>query len=503
MKKKDKISKKNINYLNRYSKWVPPKILIILIMSVFVLFINLYSFKLDNDFWFLINTGKYILNNGMPTIEPFTIHANLEFIAQQWLTDVIFYLIYNKFGIYGMYTLVSLISILIAVLIYKIALLVSDNKIKGSTLITIIIFILLSRGFITTRPQMFDILLLSLELYLLELWIRRNKGIYLIGLPIISILMINLHSSLWLMIFVFLLPYYVEIIKKLSQDKKKLISMILINVIMILVGLINPYGIDSIKYLFNSYGVDVINNIISEMRSIDITNHLVMYSYIFVVLLSFYYNKGKNKIRYLLLTLGTCYLALSHYKGIMFFLVCSVLSLSHNFKDLFNEAMKQEKFYKSKKLNIFVVAILIIFFSIYIYDLYTINLTENNQPYLYNLVNYLDKNTTKNMKIYTGYNDGGYLEYRGYRCYLDPRAEVFLKSNNKKEDILIEYTRLKSGKLNYKEFLDKYNFDYLIVDEYDILYTYIDEGYEIVYEEKVESPFEAEQINYRIYKRVR
>jgi len=57
MKKKDKISKKNINYLNRYSKWVPPKILIILIMSVFVLFINLYSFKLDNDFWFFINIG--------------------------------------------------------------------------------------------------------------------------------------------------------------------------------------------------------------------------------------------------------------------------------------------------------------------------------------------------------------------------------------------------------------------------------------------------------------
>ena len=37
------------------------------------------------------------------------------------------------------------------------------------------------------------------------------------------------------------------------------------------------------------------------------------------------------------------------------------------------------------------------------------------------------------LKIYAGYNDGGYVEFRGYKSYLDPRAEVLLKNNNGKE----------------------------------------------------------------------
>ena len=45
----------------------------------------------NNDIWFILNFGRYILNNGFPTIDPFTIHDGLEIIVQQWLSDIIFY----------------------------------------------------------------------------------------------------------------------------------------------------------------------------------------------------------------------------------------------------------------------------------------------------------------------------------------------------------------------------------------------------------------------------
>jgi len=336
------------NMINKILNWIPPKVLVILIFSIIILFISLYKFTIDNDFWFLINTGKYILNNGIPMIEPFTIHINLEFMAQQWLTDIIFYLIYNKFGVYGIFCFMTLMNILIVTLIYKIALLVSDNSIKISIMSTIIVYLLLCISFITTRPQIFDITLLLIEIYLLELYIKRNKKIYLIGLPIISILMINLHSSLWLMIFVFLLPYYVEGIKFLSKDKYKLKPIILTTIIMILVGFINPYGLEALKYFFNSYGVDTINKLVVEMQPPSKDIQIIMFIYIFVILLYYYLNKENKKLRYLLLVLGTGYLGLSHHKGLMFFLICSILPFCYNLKNIFKEKIIKKYFINQK-----------------------------------------------------------------------------------------------------------------------------------------------------------
>ena len=43
-----------------------------------------------NDIWFLLNHGKYVLNNGFPSIEPFTIHQNFSFVMQQWLSPLYF-----------------------------------------------------------------------------------------------------------------------------------------------------------------------------------------------------------------------------------------------------------------------------------------------------------------------------------------------------------------------------------------------------------------------------
>ena len=55
------------------------------------------NFTIDNDFWFTVAEGKYVLKNGFPHTVPFTIYNNLEFIYQSWGTGVIFYLIHTSF----------------------------------------------------------------------------------------------------------------------------------------------------------------------------------------------------------------------------------------------------------------------------------------------------------------------------------------------------------------------------------------------------------------------
>ena len=88
------------------------------------------------------------------------------------------------------------------------------------------------------------------------------------------------------------------------------------------------------------------------------------------------------------------------------------------------------------------------------------------------------------------------MEFRGYKPYLDPRAEVVLEANNGKEDILAEYIDLREGRKDKKEFLEKYQFDYLVVrGEYDPLYMDEIEGFEKIFE------VGGEKLETRLYRR--
>ena len=85
--------KKLVQKIKHFNVCKPLWLLFILVPVSFSFFVAKFA---DNDFWFLINTGRYILNHGFPVIEPFTIHQGLSFVVQQWLTDVIFFFIYDS-----------------------------------------------------------------------------------------------------------------------------------------------------------------------------------------------------------------------------------------------------------------------------------------------------------------------------------------------------------------------------------------------------------------------
>ena len=66
-------------------------------------------------------------------------------------------------------------------------------------------------------------------------------------------------------------------------------------------------------------------------------------------------------------------------------------------------------------------------------------------------IDYLLESADKeDVVLYTGYNDGNLAEFKGVPSFIDARAEVFVKKNNKKEDVMLEYYKLQKGKLYYK-----------------------------------------------------
>ena len=140
-----------------------------------ILFFVMENFVIDNDFWFTIAEGKYVLKNGFPHTVPFTIYNNLDFIYQSWGTGVIFYLIHKYFGLYGILFFVNIILTIIIYLYYKLCMLVSNKNKIISTIVTIVTMSLLASTFITTRPQIFTYLNLILVLYIMELYAKTNN----------------------------------------------------------------------------------------------------------------------------------------------------------------------------------------------------------------------------------------------------------------------------------------------------------------------------------------
>ena len=133
-----------------------------------ILFFVMENFTMDNDFWFTIAEGKYVLKKGFPHTVPFTIYNNLDFIYQSWGTGVIFYLIHKYFGLYGMLFFVIIILIIITYFYYKLCMLVSNknliNMIRNNP----------------TKTHIFEYI--SLKDAHIVRYDKSQEGLYLIGL---------------------------------------------------------------------------------------------------------------------------------------------------------------------------------------------------------------------------------------------------------------------------------------------------------------------------------
>lgn len=463
-----------------------------------------------NDIWFLLNHGKYVLNNGFPSIEPFTIHQNFSFVMQQWLSSVIFYLSYSLLGKYGLLILTLLVTGYIIFISYKLCMLLSDNRYSLSVLISTIVTTLLAASFITSRPHIFTFAIIITEIYLLEKYIKEEDKRYLYPLPLLSLLEINLHASMFFMQFAFILPYLIDSFKykigplKSSGYKKK--PLFITVILMFLVGFINPYGINAITYIFSSYGNSYINEIVEEMLPVVITDSVgkVSFFLIFMIVsIYIFYRKNDIKPRYFYLLIGTIYLTLSSQKGLSYLIIGGILPLAYYLKPAFKKDTVKEK---KKSYSYLLSSSCLVVISLLVV------IGTDSMTFTYKFkegIDYLlENNKASDITLYTGYAEGAYPEWKGIKCYIDPRAEIFLKGNNKQKDIMEEYYLLQIGNLDVNEFLEKYKFDYLLVIETDYLYNNMDdiENYKLVYENVSIDEFSIESLNnkikYRIYQRI-
>lgn len=481
--------------ISRIKQYKPSKYICYLYFFIPIFVSAISRMDKENDTWFLLNHGKYVLENGFPIIEPFSMHKDFSFVMQQWLSSIIFYIGHSILGQYGILIVTQLVNILILYFLYKLCMLLSENKFRLSIVISCITDVLLL-VFMVPRPWIFTMLFLIITLYIMELYYKKNNSKILCFLPLISILQINFQSSMWFMIYLFMLPYIVCLIIDKIRNKKnnKIYGLLIIILFMFVGGIINPYGIDNILYVFNSYGNQYIDRVVYEMLPVSFSTsnganiiYSILFYFIFFVefIVYSYGKKGKFELRHFFLFLGVTVLGLKNIRNIWLFMIGTIPFLASYLKEYFHELSISEKTIKltSKEQKKYLLVIL--FLSVYTV-LFAYNVNKEFTSDIEKGIDKICESNNKNVVLYTNYDNGSYAEYRGLRPYIDTRAEVFTKKMNKKEDIMKEYYLVTRGYIKYEEFVDKYKFTHMLIMKNESIYKEAvkDEDYKVIFKDK-------------------
>ena len=204
--KKEKKNKKSINF--KFN------LLAIICISIFV--IGIVEKTLQNDTYYTITLGKYILNNGIDMMEHFSWHQGLIYTYPHWLYDVFMYIIYNTFGFVGIYGSSIVLGIILGISIYYVLSKISKNNLISFFVALLVVY--LGKHFITARAQLVTFILFIWTMYFIEIFLDTKKKRYAIGLILIPIAIANIHAAVFPFYFILFLPYIGEYIVSLIED---------------------------------------------------------------------------------------------------------------------------------------------------------------------------------------------------------------------------------------------------------------------------------------------
>ncbi|MBR6033503.1 MAG: TMF family protein [Clostridia bacterium] len=183
-------------------------IMAVILIAIFA--ISVTPITLQNDTFYTIKIGEYILENGITMQDPFSWHENLPYTFPHWAYDVATYLVYNAGGYLGIYIATCALSALLGIAVYF-----TNTKLTKNNLISFVLtigVIYLLKDYIAARAQLVTFTLFILTIFFIEKFLETKKKRYAAGLIIIPIIIANIHLAVWPFYFILFMPYIAEYI---------------------------------------------------------------------------------------------------------------------------------------------------------------------------------------------------------------------------------------------------------------------------------------------------
>ena len=532
-------------------------ILFLLIIAIFTISIVPRGFQ--NDTFFNISIGKYILENGIDMQEHFSWVSGLTYTYSHWAFDVLIYLIYSKFNFMGIYVFTIIFSICINATIYILINKSSKNSIV-SLFITLMVAFLNSHNY-TARSQIVSFLCFIIEYYCIEKFVETDNKKYGIIIFILGIIIANFHAATWPLMFILFLPHigaaffnffsskniytklkqksekklekisvdspkyskiledieiYNKIISKENQkqsykiEKKSnynLKHLIILMIITIFSGLITPIKDVPFTYIIKSmFGHSNFGNAksiayISEMQHFIPIGHASFLIFIVILVEFLIFLPSKLKLEHGFLILGLLIMTLSsnRYLALLIFIGSFVLS------DLITQCFTIYVAENIYPVEVFLTSPVVALILVIVTSAYSISTIIENKNidfvneklYPIEATNYILENIDyQNMRIYNSYNFGSYLMLNNIPVFIDSRLDVYCSEFNN-TDVFHNYIDIVSDLEYYEDVFSKYDFTHILLKNDEVILKYLkrDTNYTILYEDEYFTLFERNIAN--------
>lgn len=227
----------------------------------------------DSDGWFLLATGREIVENGIPHANPWSFSSYRPIVVQQWLHDVLLYGSYTLAGYAGTILYQALLAAIVALSIAFAIRGFDDRSLTFPRLLFCIGLALFGAGiYISVRPTAWSMACMCLTIGVCTRWRRTGNWRNLMALPAITVLHVNMQSAMWLLdVFIagcFLLPDDLSKFKTVTPEEmlSEIFPLSIALVTMLVASFANPYGVDGARYVITSMGAASYGNVISEMK---------------------------------------------------------------------------------------------------------------------------------------------------------------------------------------------------------------------------------------------
>lgn len=227
----------------------------------------------DSDGWFLLATGREIVEHGIPYANPWSFSSYKPIVVQQWLHDVLLYGSYALAGYAGTVLYQAVLAALVALSIVFAIRGFDDRSLALPRLLFCIGLALFGAGiYISVRPTAWSMACMCLTVGICARWRATGNWRYLVALPAITVLHVNMQSAMWLLdVFLagcFLLPDDFSEFKTVTPEEmlSEIFPLSIALIAMLVASFANPYGVDGARYVITSMGAASYGNVISEMK---------------------------------------------------------------------------------------------------------------------------------------------------------------------------------------------------------------------------------------------
>lgn len=465
-------------------KWLPRFILLGMAALMCLLSLAL-DYTWDNDVYFLIETGRDILANGFSYVEPLTLHEGFDYAAQQWLVCVLDALLYEAGG----RPAVSLASLAIwcaAIAVHYRALFVGTKGNRQTSALLAGIVALSCFVFAKSNPRGWDMLFFSLSWIFVSEWKVSRNPRWLAAQVLASILLANLHVSMWPLMVI------CPAAGMLSSaiERKDRLALLLTAVLSAVASLLTPYGIQGTWYVFasllsESYSLFAIQ----ELKPLTVKSQ---YFPLFVLATFAYFFMRKRDLaggldRDALFAFGLL-AGLSAGRSAPIFLFSAALAMSESRDCACGRFLSEiRKPLRTAACTMpLIVALFVVPIALPNVGFSSEETQEDRCSREEALLELEQAGLPQGGSVWTSFNDGGYAEFKGFKAYIDPRAELFVPEINGKKDVAKEYTDFMYGYAHFEPTADEYRFDAVLFPKDFALRDTYDEiagsGYRLVFE---------------------